>query len=199
MNPTTLGRDLRLLLSATDLSRRSALRRLGGGGLAALALAAGRRQTAAQEATPEALPAILAEWEAAMATHDPEQILALYTDDALWEEVPLNVVARGQEAIRAHLDGVFAATPDIVYDVSSGFAAGDRAVAEWTISGTLTGDFPGLPPGTGQPFTVRGVSIFDLADGRITRYTEYWDALTFLVQLGALPAPGAAAAGTPAP
>jgi steroid delta-isomerase-like uncharacterized protein len=149
----------------------------------------------AQEASPAATsPALLAEWEAAMATHDPDRILALYADDAVWEEVPLNLVTRGTEEIRAHLERLFTATPDIVYDVTGGFAADDRAVAEWSITGTLTGDFPGLPPGAGQPFSVRGVSTFEFADGKITRYTEYWDAYAFLVQLGALPPPGTPAA-----
>jgi steroid delta-isomerase-like uncharacterized protein len=146
-------------------------------------------QDANPAATPSALPPLLAEWEAAMATHDADQILALYADDAVWEEVPLNLAARGHAEIRAHLERLFAATPDIAYDVTGGFAAGDRAATEWAITGTLTGDFPGLPPGTGQPFALRGVSLFDVADGRIVRYTEYWDAYAFLVQLGALPAP----------
>jgi hypothetical protein len=38
-----------------------------------------------------------------------------------------------------------------------------------------------------------------LADGKIRHYTEYWDAYQFLVQLGALPAPGTAPPGTPLP
>ncbi len=151
-------------------------------------------QEASPAATPPALPPLLAEWEAAMATHDPDRILALYAADAVWEEVPLNLVARGTEEIRAHLEGLFAATPDIDYDVTGGFATDDRAVAEWTITGTLTGDFPGLPPGAGQPYSVRGVSVFEFADGKITRYTEYWDGYSFLVQLGALPPPGTPAA-----
>src|SRR5687767_9481925 len=167
-------------------------------------IATGAAIAVAQEgtpATPAALPPLLAEWEAAMATHDPDRILALYTNDAVWEEVPLNLVARGPEEIRAHLERLFAATPDIAYDVTAGFVAGDRAAAEWAITGTLTGDFPGLPPGAGQSFAVRGVSVYELSGGKIARYTEYWDAYAFLVQLGALPAPGGPAtpaAGTPA-
>ena len=151
-------------------------------------------QEADPAATPPTLPPLLAEWEAAMATHDLDQILALFTADAVWQEVPLNVDAHGQDAIRAHLQGVFTATADITYDVAGGFATGDRMAAEWTVSGTVTGDFPGLPPGQGQRFSVRGTSIFEVADGKIVRYTEYWDAYTFLVQLGALPAPGTPAA-----
>jgi steroid delta-isomerase-like uncharacterized protein len=151
-------------------------------------------QEASPAATPPALPPLLAEWEAAMATHDPDRILALYAADAVWEEVPLNLVARGTEEIRAHLEGLFAATADIAYDVASGFATADRMAAEWTVSGTVTGDFPGLPPGQGQRFSVRGASVFEVAGGKIARYTEYWDAYLFLVQLGALPAPGTPAA-----
>jgi steroid delta-isomerase-like uncharacterized protein len=186
---------------ATALSRRAALGRLGGGLAAALALAAGGRRVAAQEAgpaaTPPGLPPLLAEWEAAMATHDPDRILALYAADAVWEEVALNLVARGHEEIRAHLERLFVATPDIAFDLAGGFAAGDRVAAEWTVTGTSTGDFPGLPPATGQRFSFRGASIFELADGQIARYTEYWDAYAFLVQLGALPAPEAEASPAP--
>jgi steroid delta-isomerase-like uncharacterized protein len=164
---------------------------------AAAVIAAAALVAVAQEAapaTPAALPPLLTDWGAAMATHDPDRILALYAADAVWEEVPLNLVLNGSDEIRAHLGRLFAATPDIAYDVTGGFATGDRAAAEWIVSGTLTGDFPGLPPGTGQPFAVRGVSIFELEDGKIARYTEYWDGYSFLVQLGALPAPGTPAA-----
>ena len=47
-------------------------------------------------------------------------------------------------------------------------------------------------------FSLWGDSVFELTDGKIRRYTEYWDAYAFLVQLGALPAPGTAPA-TPMP
>jgi steroid delta-isomerase-like uncharacterized protein len=167
--------------------------------LLGVAMTTGSR-TAAQEASPAAspaaLPPLLAEWAVAINSGDADQVLALYTDDALWEEVAIGLAARGPDEIRAHLDGLFAAVPDITFDVTSGFVAGDRAVVEWVVSGTYRGDFPGLPPASGQRFSFRGASVFDLADGKIRRYTEYWDAYLFLVQLGALPAPRAA---TPTP
>jgi len=154
----------------------------------------------AQEASPAAtadLPPVLAEWAAAVNSGDVDQVLALFTDDGLWEEVAIGLAARGPDEIGAHLERLFMAVPDITFDVTSSFVAGDRAVAEWTVSGTYSSDFPGLPPAAGQRFSFRGASVFELANGKITRYTEYWDAYIFLVQLGALPAPEAAA--TPAP
>ena len=156
----------------------------------------------AQEASPAAstvdLPPLLAEWAAAVNSADVDQVLALYTDDALWEEVAIGLAASGQDEIRAHLDRLYTAVPDFTVDVTNGFVAGDQAVVEWEISGTYRSDFPGLPPAAGQHFSLRGASVFELADGKIRRYTEYWDAYAFLVQLGALPAPGTAA-GTPMP
>jgi steroid delta-isomerase-like uncharacterized protein len=155
---------------------------LANGGLASA-------QTGTPAASPMPLPPLIAEWETAMATRDPVSILALYADDAVWEEVPLGIALQGHAEIAAHLQQLFSATPDISYTVTAGFSTADQAVAEWVISGTLTGNFPGLPPGSGQSYSVRGVSLFQLVDGEIVRYTEYWDAYAFLVQLGALPAP----------
>ena len=154
-------------------------------------------QEASPGASPAALPSPLAEWAAAYSSGDADRLLALYTDDALWEEVAIGLAAHGHDEIRAHLDRLYTAVPDFTVDVTNGFVAGNQAVVEWEISGTYSSDFPGLPPAAGQHFSIRGASVFELADGKIRRYTEYWDAYQFLVQLGALPAPGTAPSGTP--
>src|SRR4051794_41912875 len=164
-------------------------------------LVAGPVSVTAQEATPAvsptALSPLLNEWLAAFNAEDTERLLGLYTDDAVWEEVAIGLDDRGPDQIRAHLERLFTASPDITYEVTSDFVADDRAVLEWVVTGTYNADFPGLPPATGQPFSFRGASIFTLADGKISHYTEYWDAYTFLVQLGALLAPAAAGTSTP--
>jgi hypothetical protein len=59
--------------------------------------------------------------------------------------------------------------------------------------GTYAGSLPGLPPGAGQPFAVRGTAIFELQGGKIRRSASYFDFYSLLVQLGVLPAPEAAA------
>ena len=48
-------------------------------------------------------------------------------------------------------------------------------------------------------FSFQEASVFALTDCKIRRYTEHGDAYQFLVQLGALPAPGATTLGTPLP
>jgi steroid delta-isomerase-like uncharacterized protein len=58
---------------------------------------------------------------------------------------------------------------------------------EWTMSGTHQGDLPGMPA-TGRSFSVRGATVLQLADGLISRNSDYWDMATLLGQLGLMPA-----------
>lgn len=67
------------------------------------------------------------------------------------------------------------------------FAAGDRAAAEWTFSGKYTGQFPGFPPGTGQPMEFQGAAILELHNGQIVHDTEYVNYLAILRGMGLLP------------
>jgi steroid delta-isomerase-like uncharacterized protein len=54
---------------------------------------------------------------------------------------------------------------------------------EWTMSGTQTGEMPGMPA-TGKTFSLRGASVVELRDGKLTRCSDYWDLVTLLKQLG---------------
>jgi steroid delta-isomerase-like uncharacterized protein len=47
---------------------------------------------------------------------------------------------------------------------------------------------PGIPA-TGKQFSVRGVSILELEDGKIRRCSDYWDMAEFLKQLGVMSQP----------
>jgi steroid delta-isomerase-like uncharacterized protein len=154
----------------------------------------------AQEASPAAeavaVPEPLTAWAAAWETGDVEGILAAYTDDATYEEVALGIVTEGQDELRTHIEGLFGAAPDLSLVVTEAVVSGDRAAVEWIATATYTGQMAGLPPGSGQPFTLRGASILELEGDRIRADREYWDAYGFLIAVGALPAPEAAA--TPA-
>ncbi|MCC2628148.1 MAG: SnoaL-like domain [Thermomicrobiales bacterium] len=79
-------------------------------------LVASMGTVAAQDASPAAslatLPSPLAEWAVAYSSADADRLLALYTDDALWEEVAIGLAAHGQDEIRAHLDRLYTAVPD---------------------------------------------------------------------------------------
>jgi steroid delta-isomerase-like uncharacterized protein len=105
--------------------------------------------------------------------------------------VPFNLEVHGQDELRAHLEALYAAFPDIAF-VATGdaFVVGERAAVEWTATGTYTGQIPGMPPGEGQTVTFRGANILELEGDKVRIEREYYDAASLLAQLGSLPAPG---------
>jgi steroid delta-isomerase-like uncharacterized protein len=105
----------------------------------------------------------------------------------VFEDVTFRVVARGKEELRSFANGAFAAVPDFKYGLTSRFATSQWAAIEWVMSGTHKGDFPGIPA-TGKRFSsVRGSTILELEAGKIRRESDYWDAATFMKQVGLLP------------
>jgi steroid delta-isomerase-like uncharacterized protein len=119
--------------------------------------------------------------------HDLERLVALFTDDVLYEDVPTGAVNHGKDELRPFANAFFAAYPDITFELTSRFASGSQGGAEWVGRGTDLGDRPGRPA-TGKTFEFRGASIFEFADGKIRRCSDYRDRVSQLKQLGLMPA-----------
>ena len=65
-------------------------------------------------------------------------------------------------------------------------AESDRVVVRWTNSGTHVGEFFGAPA-TGKTFTIAGIDIYRLEDGKMAEHWHVVDQLSMLQQLGMLP------------
>ena len=77
------------------------------------------------------------EWaRARSSSNDSEKLLALFTDDCIFEDVTFGVVARGKEELRHFVNGAFAAVPDFIYELRGWFDGGQWAMIEWVMSGT---------------------------------------------------------------
>jgi steroid delta-isomerase-like uncharacterized protein len=82
------------------------------------------------------------------------------------------------------------AFPDFRADIEDLIAEGDKVVARMTFRGTHTGgEFMGIPP-SGRSFTFSATAIFRIAGGKIVEHWGEEDAVGWLQQLGAIPAPG---------
>lgn len=71
---------------------------------------------------------------------------------------------------------------DIVVMVSDD---GTRASAEFVVHGEYLSTDEGLPPATGQTYTLPAGSFFDIRDGQIARITTYYNLQDWLAQVGA--------------
>jgi predicted ester cyclase len=81
------------------------------------------------------------------------------------------------------------AFPDLRYTVEDWIEAGDKYVSRVSASGTMRGDFSGMPA-TNKHATWTEIHIGRVADGRLVEHWGLVDQLGLFVQLGVIPAPG---------
>lgn len=114
---------------------------------------------------------------------DVDGMLACLANDVA-HHVNEGQVRRGKEAFAefcAHMNRCYAekltdmvvfATPD-----------GTRAAAEYIVNGTYLATDEGLPEAQGQTYRLPAGSFFDVAEGRITRVTTYYNLADWLRQV----------------
>jgi steroid delta-isomerase-like uncharacterized protein len=78
------------------------------------------------------------------------------------------------------------AFPDIHFEIEQIISEGDTVVARWTLTGTHTGPFLGIPA-TGRTIRVGGMSMDHLENGVLVSGFDGWDNLGLRQQLGAIP------------
>jgi steroid delta-isomerase-like uncharacterized protein len=126
---------------------------------------------------------IAQQWIAAWNSHDPEKMLPLFTDDVLYEDVAFGSVNHGKTELRKFVADEYEGVPDLNLKLLRTNFQGNHGTIEWSFSGTDKGVFK-----TGKKFSVRGVSVIDLRDGKISRNLDFYDSATIMRQVGLLPA-----------
>lgn len=125
-------------------------------------------------------------WNKLWSDHNSKNLVELFVDDLVYEDVPTNRVSHGKQELRAFAEEVFGSSSDVHYEITRVIVDGDRGSAEVVIRGTHTGSIEGLPP-TGRRIEVRGHSAFEFVGDKIKRCSDYWCLATMLRQLGFLP------------
>ncbi|SRR5258708_24865183 len=95
----------------------------------------------------------------------------------------------GPEAYKRQVLLFLAGYPDLRFSVDDLIAEKDKVVACWTFSGTHKGDFMGIPA-TNKKISVEGMTVHNVAHGKIMDSCTNWDALGMMQQLGVVPALG---------
>jgi steroid delta-isomerase-like uncharacterized protein len=133
----------------------------------------------------QVLEHVLEQWALAWSSSDVEMLLSLFADNVDYEDVTFGAVNHGKNALRDFATGLFAAFADLKFELKSRFAAADgkSGAMEWIMRGRQTSDLPGLSA-TNKPFEVRGATVVEFTDGKISRNSDYWDLATYLKQVG---------------
>jgi predicted ester cyclase len=98
-------------------------------------------------------------------------------------------VPPGLQTAKMVHNGALASFPDSVVKTEDLFAEGDKVVERWSQTATYNGaSFLGAPV-TGKSFTVGGISIYRIENGKIAEHWAQMDTMSVMQQLGLAPAP----------
>ena len=133
----------------------------------------------------ETMRRVLIEHVEAENAHDDARVLATYCERGpVFEDVPAGRRFVGGAEIVGNYTHLWDGFPGLVRRIDRWTFGDDACVIELTLTGTHDGPYRGIPP-TGRRLELRIIAHFAFdADGRITQETAYYDALTFMRQLG---------------
>jgi steroid delta-isomerase-like uncharacterized protein len=120
---------------------------------------------------------------AAWSSHDSDRVVAFYTDDIAYEDVPLGRTSRGKTELRKFVEDTFSVFPDLKVELVRSFICDGHGMSDVVWSATDKGFLK-----TDKKFSVRMASVFELHEGKISRNEDFYDLSTITRQLGALPA-----------
>ena len=115
----------------------------------------------------EATLAVIERFNEAFNRHDVDAIMALMTDDCVFENTyppPDGERYEGRAAVRGFWERLFRSTPDARFTFEDSFAAGDRCAQRWRYDFTHS---------DGRPGHVRGVDILRVRDGQVAEKLSY--------------------------
>jgi steroid delta-isomerase-like uncharacterized protein len=130
--------------------------------------------------------AVAEKWIAGWNSHNPDKILPLFTDDIFYEDVAFGEISHGQAEVRKFFLSELEGVPDLELKLMRADIHDGHGTIEWMFSGTDKDVFK-----TGKKFSVRGVSVIDMRDGKIFRNVDFYDVATVMRQVGLLPTPPA--------
>lgn len=119
---------------------------------------------------------------------DGERYLELYDSSIVHHGVAAEPL--DQRANRGFYEALWAAFPGAQLIIDDTIGEEDTLAIRFRLVGEHRGPFLGVPA-TGRPFVLNGQTIMRFEDGRVVERWTTGDLLGLLVQLGALPAPGA--------
>jgi steroid delta-isomerase-like uncharacterized protein len=119
--------------------------------------------------------------------HDVDAIVAMHTEDSVFENHTTGDVNVGREAIGRAITGIFGVFPDLAFETRRQYVRDDLVVQEWTARGTHQGTMTRsgieVEP-TGRTVEYRGMDVIPIREGLVARKDVYSDGVTLLRQLG---------------
>ena len=126
---------------------------------------------------------IVRDFEKAFNRQDVDALLACFTESGSYVDTFFGAHT-GQPALREMFQRMFREGREYSWVMDVVVETPAAAAAEWTFGYVVT---EAVPRSAGRRVSFRGMSLFELAGGRIARYREYFNEGVALLQLGFKP------------
>ena len=133
------------------------------------------------------LEKVIAAYGDAWNSHDVEAILAMHTEDSVFENHTSGGKGVGKAAIREILKGIFSTFPDIHFEARRTYVRDGLVAQEWTATATLAVPFTkgsATVQPTGKKISWNGVDVIPFTGNLVARKDVYVDSAGFLRALG---------------
>ena len=108
------------------------------------------------------------------ADRDIDRIMEYFTDDALYDNIPIDPPNRGKEQIRATIEGFIAMASEVEFIVHHQAEGTDGRVFNERTDRFLIGD---------SWVEIQVMGLFELVDGKISGWRDYFDMNQFTSQM----------------
>jgi steroid delta-isomerase-like uncharacterized protein len=144
--------------------------------LCAILLSGGSQgKTQATNSGKTVLEAYVSAWN----RHDFAALDKLVTPDAVHEDIAWPSRDEGAAQIKKFMREMIESEPDFDWHLTTILDGGSVLAAEWTWTATYTGDSP-VGHIVNRRVSGRGVSVAVIENGRIKRFSDYYDFASFL-------------------
>ena len=111
--------------------------------------------------------------------HDSAALDTLLARDAIHEDIAQNFRGKGAQEVTAFMRDVISAEPDFKWTVTNSLEDGKLVALEWTWTASYSGPDPSGRQVSNRRTSGRGSSIAEVDDGKIKRFTDYYDMASF--------------------
>ena len=112
---------------------------------------------------------------------DPTLIHTVYADNFV--RISPGGTSTSGEELTNELNAVGTAFPGLNLNLLRYDICGNMASVHWSVSGDFTGEIAGLT-GNGKPYSVVGITVITVEDGKIVKDDSYWDTFAVFAQTG---------------
>ena len=131
--------------------------------------------------TDEGFKALWEKMDALWEQRDPALINTAYADNFV--RISPGGTSKSVEELTNELNAVATAFPGLKLNLVRYDIRGDMVSVHWTVDGNFTGEMAGLK-GNGKPYSVKGITVITVKNGKITKDDSYWDTFAVFAQTG---------------